>query len=108
MRMTSTLLSTRARKRPESAVFQNGSRVVVSLIGERTRDLYKCVRWELEQALTRSLPLIGVNLNGRRAQDSARCPPGIRDALVVYVSFHSALLQHALEHWPNEALQAAV
>ena len=78
------------------------TRVVVSLIGEGTRYLYKFVRWELEQALARGLPIIGVNLNGRRSRDSESCPPVIRDALVVYVSFQAAILQHALENWPNE------
>lgn len=78
------------------------TRVFVSLIGERTRYLYKFVRWELEQALARRLPIIGVNLNGRRSQDSDRCPPVIRDSLVVYVSFQSVILQHALENWPSE------
>lgn len=78
------------------------TKVFVSLIGESTRYLYKFVRWELEQAMRRDLPIIGVNLNGRRSQDPDRCPPVIRDALVVYVSFNVSILQHALEHWPDE------
>ena len=78
------------------------AKVVVSLIGDNTRYLYKFVRWELEQSLSLGLPIIGVNLNGKRSQDSDRCPPVIRDSLVVYVSFKSAILQHALENWPDE------
>ena len=80
----------------------SNARVVVSLIGERTRYLYKFVRWELEQALARGLPIIGVNLNGRRFQDGDRYPPIIRDGLVVHVSFQPVILQHALENWPDE------
>ena len=76
--------------------------VVVSLIGENTRYLYRFVRWELEQALSRGLPIIGVNLNGQRSQDTVRCPPVIRDSLVIYISFNVAILQYALEHWPAE------
>ena len=78
------------------------ARVVVSLIGEKTRYLYKFVRWELEQALRRDLPIIGVNLNGRRSQDHDRCPPIIREGLAVYISFNASIIQHALEHWPDE------
>lgn len=78
------------------------TKVFISLIGESTRYLYKFVRWELEQALQRNLPIIGVNLNGRRSQDPDRCPPIIRDELVVYVSFNTAIIQYALEHWPDE------
>ncbi len=74
--------------------------IFVVLIGEQTRYLYRFVRWEMEQAIQMGLPIIGVNLNGARQQDPDRCPPVIRDALVVYVSFNAAILQHALENWP--------
>ena len=78
------------------------AKVVVSLIGENTRYLYKFLRWELEQAIRRDIPIVGVNLNSHRSQDSNRCPPAIRDHLVVYVSFNAAIIQHALENWPGE------
>ena len=78
------------------------AKVLVSLIGNNTRYLYKFVRWELEQGLSLGLPMIGVNLNGKRSQDTALCPPVIRNALVVYVSFQPRILQYALEHWPSE------
>lgn len=78
------------------------SGVFVSLIGESTRYLRKFVRWELDQAIVAGIPIIGVNLNGRRSLDPDRCPPILRDELVVYVSFNAAILQYALEHWPTE------
>lgn len=74
----------------------------VVLIGEKTRYLYKFVRWEMEQALSLGLPIIGVNLNGLRSQDSNRCPPIIKNALAIYTSFNARILQHALETWPHE------
>ena len=75
------------------------SKMFVLLIGEKTRYLYKFVKWEIEQALSRDLPIIGVNLNNKRSQDTNRCPPVLRDELAVYVSFNAAILQHALENW---------
>lgn len=83
----------------------SNSKVVISLIGERTRYLYKFVRWELEQALAKEIPIIGANLNGMRSQDSDRCPPVIRDALVVYVSFQPKILEYALENWTTKYRQ---
>ena len=77
------------------------TKVVVALIGEKTRYLYRFVRWELEKARDMGLPIIGVNLNGRRWQDSDRCPPVIRDSLAVYISFQARILQYALEDWPD-------
>ena len=78
------------------------AKVFVSLIGENTRYLYKFVRWEIEQALSLGLPTIGVNLNKMRSQDAERCPPLMRDQLVMYVSFQSAIVQYALENWPQQ------
>ena len=78
------------------------AKVVVSLIGEHTRYLYKFVRWELAQSLDLGLPIIAVNLNGHRSLDRNRCPPIIRDKLVIHISFGSRILQHALDDWPSE------
>ena len=40
--------------------------VLVVLIGEQTRYLYKFVRWEMEQAIQMNIPIIAVNLNGQK------------------------------------------
>ena len=74
--------------------------VFVVLVGENTRYLYRFVRWEMEQALQLELPIIAVNLNGLRKQDTDRCPPIIREELAIHISFNAAILQYALEHWP--------
>ena len=78
------------------------AKVVVSLIGEHTRYLYKFVRWELEQSLAFGLPIVAVNLNGHRFLDRNRCPPIIRDELVIHINFGSRILQYALDNWPSE------
>ncbi|MBE9138508.1 TIR domain-containing protein [Nodosilinea sp. LEGE 07088] len=77
------------------------TKVFVVLIGGQTRYLYKFVRWEMEQAISLNLPIIGVNLNGLRKQDPERCPPVIRNVLAVYISFNSRILEYALENWIN-------
>jgi hypothetical protein len=56
----------------------------------------------MEQAISLSLPLIAVNLNGMRQMDMARCPPVIRDKLCMHISFNAAIMQHSLEHWPAQ------
>ena len=78
----------------------NNTSILVVLIGEQTRYLYRFVRWEMEIAVQMGLPIIGVNLNGLRQQDADRCPPIIRDELAIHFSFNAAILQHALENWP--------
>jgi hypothetical protein len=79
----------------------NNTKVFIVLIGEKTRYLQKFVRWEMEQALSMDLPIIAVNLNGFRGQDSERCPPVIRDKLAIHISFNAAIMQYALENWPD-------
>lgn len=79
------------------------TRVFVVLIGRQTRYLMKFVRWEMEQAISLRLPIVGVNLNALRQQDTERCPPIIRSELAMYVSFNPAIMQYALEHWPTRS-----
>lgn len=80
--------------------FRN-SKIFVLLVGEHTRYLYKFVRWEIEQALTRQLPCIIVNINGKRQQDDVRCPPIINNKLSIHISFNAKILEYALENWPS-------
>ena len=78
------------------------TKAFIVLIGASTQYLYKFVRWEMEQALGLDIPIIAVNLNGKRQQDKNRCPPIIRDELVVHISFNARIVQHALENWTTE------
>lgn len=76
------------------------SKVFVLLVGDSTRYLYKYVRWEIEQAIKRQLPIIVVNINGTRTRDDIKCPPIIKNELAIHVSFNTKILEYALEHWP--------
>ena len=78
------------------------SKIFVLLIGEKTKYLYKYVRWEIEQAIKLDLPIIVVNLNGLRYQDEDKCPAIIRDELAIHISFNSRILQKALEEWRQD------
>lgn len=80
--------------------FRNAGQIIV-LIGEKTKNLYRYVRWELEVALNLDLPIIAVNLNGKRSIDYDFCPPIIRDEDVVHISFKMRIIKHALDNFPN-------
>ena len=77
------------------------SKLLVVLIGANTKYLTKFVKWELEVGLRLGLPIIGVNLNGSRQMDD-RCPPTIRDQLVVYTSFNHNIIEYAMDNWPTD------
>jgi len=80
--------------------FQN-TRIFILLIGEQTKYLHKFVRWEIEQALKRNLPIIVVNLNGKRSMDYDLCPAILKNELVIHVSFNQKILQYALDNWED-------
>lgn len=77
------------------------SKLLIVLIGEKTKLLTKFVKWEMEVALKLNLPIIGVNINGSRKRDD-RCPPAIRDELVMFVPYRQKIVQHAMDNWPTQ------
>lgn len=75
---------------------------VVVLIGESTKNLYRFVRWELEVALNWDLPIIAVNLNGKRSIDDELCPPIIKKEFVAHIPFKMKIIKYALDSFPSE------
>lgn len=78
------------------------SNVMLLLVGESTKYLYKFVKYELEFALKNDIPIIAINLNNKRERDLNRIPPIIRDSLVVHISFNLKIIKHAMDNWPSE------
>jgi len=77
------------------------TKVFLILIGDRTKYHHKFVRWEIEQAIKMDIPIIAVNLNGKRKKDTELCPAVLNDKLVLHVSFNKSILQKAIGQWPN-------
>ena len=76
------------------------SKVFVLLIGERTRYLTKFVKWEIELAIKKELPIICVNLNKNRKKDNL-CPSSLDEKLAIFIPFGNKIMQYALENWPR-------
>lgn len=79
----------------------NNTKVFILLVGNSTKSLYKFVRWEIEQALNKGIPIIVVNLNNLRYKDSNLCPSILNDKLSLHVSFNKAIIAKAIIEWPN-------
>lgn len=75
------------------------SKALIVLVGESTKNLYKFVRWEIEVAISYNLPIIVVNLNGKRAMDDTLCPPILRTELAVHIPFKQSIIWHAMNDW---------
>lgn len=79
----------------------NKTKLLIVLVGEKTRNLYKYVRWEIELAFAMEIPIIAVNINKQNGMDKYRCPPILRDQSVVHIPFGKDALLHAIENWPQ-------
>lgn len=77
------------------------SKLLIVLIGNKTKFLTKFVKWEMDVALKLGIPIIGVNLNGSREID-ALCPSTIRDELVMYVPYSINIIEYAINNWPSQ------
>jgi len=77
----------------------------ILLVGENTRYLYKFVRWEIEQAINKGVPIIVINLNGKKQIDSNRCPPILSDQLAIHIPFKQAIVEYALDNWVDSYCQ---
>lgn len=90
--------TTKARLRERMA----DAKQVILIVGEKTKNLFRFVRWELDLVLEKNLPIIVVNLNDKRDQDVKLCPPIIRNAYAVHISFRMKIIKYALDNFPNQ------
>ena len=80
------------------------TKVLVVLIGNSTKNLYKYVRWEIEFAIEEDIPIIAVNLNKKNRKDSL-CPPILKNELAIFVPFCQKKINCALNDWPLKHIE---
>lgn len=78
----------------------DNTKLMVVLIGKKTKSLRKFVPWEIEQAISRDIPIVAVNLNGSRKQDDL-CPASLQNALAMYVPYKQKIIEYAMDNWPG-------
>jgi len=79
--------------------FSNSKQVAV-LVGKNTKYKYKYVRWEVEVAQGLDLPIVVVNLSGKRRIDNDLCPAILKNSLAMHVSYNRDIIKYALDNWP--------
>lgn len=75
----------------------SNTKQAVVLIGDSTKYLYPFVRWEIEVCRRLEIPIVAVNLNGRRSYDEEFCPAILRDAGAIHVSYNARIIKYALD-----------
>ena len=74
----------------------------IVLVSETAKSMFKFVRWQIEIAQKKQLPIVVVNLNSCRYVDLVRCPAVLRDWPAVHVAFRGKIVKHALDSFPEE------
>ncbi len=77
------------------------TKVLIVLIGKNTKKLYKYVRWEIEYAIDKDIPIVAVNLNKKKKFDQQLCPPILSKKLAVHISYEQKIIDFALNNWPS-------
>lgn len=77
----------------------SNTKLFILLVGNSTKFLYKFVRWEIEQAINKNIPIIVVNLNGKKNKDNDLCPAILNENLAVHVSYNQKIIQYAMNNW---------
>ena len=84
------------------------SKVMIVLVGEKTKNLYKYVRWEIEKAIELDIPIIAVNIvedsNGKykRNVDNDNCPKILKETIALHIAFREKILSKAIDEWPDK------
>jgi hypothetical protein len=70
-------------------------------VGEKTKNLYRFVRWEMDLALELGKPIIVANLT----RSEVKMPRGVAyntDECVMHVAFKMKIIKYALDGWPTQ------
>lgn len=78
----------------------NSSDILLVLVGNNTKNLYKFVRWEIEVALEMGIAIIVVNLDGNKSINNILCPPILRNELAIHIPFGPKIVDFAIKNWP--------
>lgn len=77
----------------------DNTKQAVLLCGEKTKNLYRFVRWEIETCLGKQIPIVVANLNGLRWIDDDRCPPILKGRGAMHVAYGARIIKFALDNF---------
>lgn len=77
------------------------SKQAVVLVGEKTKNLHRYVRWEIEKAIEMDIPIIATNLNKKNREIDLTPPILKSSALFISVPFGLRPIKYALDNFPG-------
>jgi hypothetical protein len=75
------------------------TKLMIVLIGERTKYHHKYVGWEIKQAQKLDIPIVAVNINKRNRIDNDLCPASLKGQNTLHIPFKKEAFLLAMEYW---------
>jgi hypothetical protein len=79
------------------------TKLFLVLVGEKTKNLYRFVRWEMDVALEKNIPIVAVYLNESKSKDDTVCPSILKDELVLHIPYKQAAIRWAIDNWIGDS-----
>ncbi|EMK2596415.1 TIR domain-containing protein [Bacillus cereus] len=77
------------------------TKCLMVLVGQKTKNLYKYVRWEIDVALQLDIPILVVNLNKKNGIDRTLCPATLRKELALHIPYSRDAIVRGIDNWPD-------
>ena len=77
------------------------AKVCLLIVSKTTKSYRKFIRWQIEYAINKDMPIIALNVNGIRSVDYDRCPTVLKKNLSLHITFQPEIVEYALDRWPE-------
>ncbi|MDD3191141.1 MAG: TIR domain-containing protein [Bacilli bacterium] len=74
--------------------------IFVVLVTKTTKSFRRFVKWQVEYAIEKGMPIIVSNTNLIRSVDYDRCPMKLKKALSLHIANNQEIVSYALLNWP--------
>ncbi|MEK4620456.1 TIR domain-containing protein [Bacillus sp. FSL K6-0273] len=77
------------------------TKCLLVLVGQKTKNLYRYVRWEIDVALQLDIPIVVVNLNKKNGIDYTLCPSILKKELAIHIPYSRDAIVIGIDNWPD-------
>lgn len=78
------------------------TKMFILLVGDKTKYLTKFVKWEVESAIRRGIPIAVVYLKNYSKFDDRQCPTWLDNVLSIHIPFKKPIIQYVIDNWPEK------
>lgn len=84
------------------------TKLLIVIVGAKTKNLFKFVRWEMDVAIEMGIPIAAVYLNKGKGMDPVTCPPILKNRLVLHIPYYQSTIKWAVDFWPSKSKELSL